>query len=150
VGLGLDDLYRDIILDHYRHPRNKGRLDSPDIANQGENPLCGDEIEIGLKIADGRVVDVGFSGHGCSISQASASMMTEAIKGKPIAEVEELVGEFQGMMRGEDAPDTEEFDDLAALQGVRKYPVRVKCALLSWTTLAETLKLYEQAAKRGN
>jgi nitrogen fixation NifU-like protein len=148
VGSGLDDLYRDIILDHYRHPRNKGLLEHPDIANQGENPLCGDEIEISLRIEGDHVVDVGFSGHGCSISQASASMMTEAIKGKPIAEVEELVGGFQGMMRGDDAPDTEAFDDLEALQGVRKYPVRVKCALLSWTTLAETLKLYEQAAHK--
>jgi nitrogen fixation protein NifU and related proteins len=149
VGSGLDDLYRDIILDHYRHPRNKGRLDQPDIANQGENPLCGDEIEISLKIDGDRVVDVGFSGHGCSISQASASMMTEVIKGKPIAEVEALVGGFQGMMRGEDAPDSEAFDDLESLQGVRKYPVRVKCALLSWTTLAETLQLYQQAAKKA-
>jgi nitrogen fixation NifU-like protein len=145
----LDDLYRDIILDHYRHPRNKGRLDQPDIANQGENPLCGDEIEISLKIADGRVLDVGFSGHGCSISQASASMMTEAIKGKPIAEVESLVGEFHDMMRGEEPPDSDEIGDLEALQGVRKYPVRVKCALLSWTTLAETLTLYQQAASKG-
>jgi nitrogen fixation NifU-like protein len=149
VGLGLDDLYRDIILDHYRHPRNKRRLDEPDIANQGENPLCGDEIEISLKIADGRVVDVGFSGHGCSISQASASMMTESIKGRPIAEIEALVGEFHDMMRGEDAPASDEIGDLEALQGVRKYPVRVKCALLSWTTLAETLKLYQQAAKKA-
>ena len=146
MGLGLDDLYRDIILDHYRHPRHQGRLEHPDIATQGENPLCGDEIEVALKVEDGRIVDIGFSGKGCSISQASASMMTEAVMGKPLSEVEALVGHFHGMMRGDAAPEGEDYGDLEALQGVRKYPVRVKCALLSWTTLEEALKVLGRAS----
>jgi nitrogen fixation NifU-like protein len=141
---GLDDLYREIILDHYQSPRNRGRLPAPDVATQGSNPLCGDEIEVSLTIADGRIVDVAFQGQGCSISQASASMMTESVKGKPLAEAEEMLGTFKTMMttRGESEVDPESLGELEALQGVRRYPVRVKCALLPWNVLKEGLDLY--------
>ena len=146
---GLDDLYRDIILDHYRNPRNRGRLDAPDIATQGANPLCGDEIEVSLIFEDGRVTDVRFEGRGCSISQASASMMTEGIKGKTVEEVRELVSSFKAMMSGSFEPDEEEFGDLEALQGVRKYPVRIKCALLCWNTLLEGIDIFEHAKRHA-
>jgi len=146
---GLDDLYRDIILDHYRNPRNRGRLDAPDIATQGANPLCGDEIEVSLVFEDGRVADVRFEGRGCSISQASASMMTEGIKGKSVEDVRELVSSFKEMMSGSFEPDEEEFGDLEALQGVRKYPVRIKCALLCWNTLLEGIDIFEHAKRHA-
>jgi nitrogen fixation NifU-like protein len=145
LASALDDLYRDIILDHYRSPRNRGRLEQPDVATQGENPLCGDEIEVSLMVEDGRVADVRFSGKGCSISQASASMMTEGVKGKTLDEVKDLVAAFRGMMHGEVEPDEDELGDLEALQGVRKYPVRIKCALLCWNTLLEGVELFEKA-----
>lgn len=142
---GLDDLYRDIILDHYRNPRNRGRLDAPDIATQGANPLCGDEIEVSLDFEEGRVADVRFEGRGCSISQASASMMSEGIKGKSVEEVRVLIALFKEMMAGTYEPDEDDFGDLEALQGVKKYPVRVKCALLCWNTLLEGIDIFERA-----
>jgi nitrogen fixation NifU-like protein len=143
---GLDELYREVILEHYKNPRNQGRLDHPDVANRGHNPLCGDEIEISLDLKDGRVADIRFQGRGCSISQASGSMLTEAVKGKEVAKARELVEAFKAMMRG-DAVSLDGFGDVEALQGVRKYPVRIKCAMLAWTTLQEGLDMYEQAAK---
>src|SRR5574341_589193 len=135
--MALDDLYREVILDHYAHPRNRGRLDPNDIAVEGANPLCGDELALFVRVRDGRVEDVRFEGRGCSISQASTSMMTEAIKGKTLDEVRALVNEFKGLMRGEE-PATD-LGDLVALQGVRKFPVRIKCATLSWVALEQGL-----------
>ncbi len=135
--MGLDDLYREVILDHYAHPRNRGRLVPSDIAVEGVNPLCGDELALFVRVRDGRVEDVRFEGRGCSISQASTSMMTEAIKGKTVDEVRSLVGAFKSMMHGgEPAAD---LGDLVALQGVRKFPVRIKCATLSWVALEQGL-----------
>lgn len=136
--MALDDLYREVIIDHYAHPRNHGRLDPSDVRVEGANPLCGDELSLFVRLRDGRVEDLRFEGHGCSISVASASMMTEAVKGKTLEEVRALVAQFKGMMRGDVAPD--EFGDLAALQGVRKFPVRVKCATLPWVTLDQGLE----------
>jgi len=144
---GLDELYREVILEHYKSPRNRGRLEQPDVATRGKNPLCGDEIEISLAFEGDKVSDVRFGGRGCSISQASASMLTEAIKGKSIAEAEALINQFKAAMRGEGDPD-EGWGDLEALQGVRKYPARVKCALLAWTTLEEGLELQRSAGDR--
>jgi nitrogen fixation NifU-like protein len=138
--VGLDDLYREVILDHYAHPRNRGRLDPHDVSVEGANPLCGDELILTLRLRDGRVEDARFEGRGCSISQASTSMMTEAIKGKPLAEIRALVARFKGMMHGQDAAD--ELGDLAALQGVRKFPVRIKCATLAWVALEQGLDEY--------
>src|SRR5207253_3075537 len=106
---------------------------------EGNNPLCGDEIQLDVVLNDGELEDLAFEGRGCSISQASASMMMEAVKAKPVGEVERLIGTFKEMMRGQDV-DTEELGDLEALEGVQKFPVRIKCALLAWTTLEQALK----------
>lgn len=136
----LDELYREIILDHYRNPRNCGSLDQPSATSEGDNPLCGDEVKVDLNIRDGRVSDVRFEAKGCSISQASASMMTEAVKGLSLEEVDSLFETFKGMMYSSDEVDVEALGDLEALQGVRKFPVRVKCATLAWNTLQEALE----------
>jgi nitrogen fixation NifU-like protein len=145
VESSLDELYREVILEHYRSPHNRGRVAEPDVATRGKNPLCGDEVEISLAVRDGVVDDVRFQGRGCSISQASASMLTDAVKGKTVGETRHLVESFKSFMRGE--PPVDDLTDVEALQGVRKYPVRVKCALLAWTTLQEGLDLYEKSAK---
>lgn len=145
--MSLEDLYREVILDHYRSPRNKGHLDSPDAVAQGVNPLCGDEITIELNF-DGDVVSaVAVSGQGCSISQSSASMMTDAIKGKSRTEIEALTQKFRDMMSLDGESDIgldperpgAVLGDLEALQGVRKFPVRIKCASLGWNVLIDAL-----------
>ena len=139
---GLEDLYREIILDHYKSPRNRGVLEPPAIRTEGHNPLCGDEIEVYISVENDVVSDIKISGQGCSISQSSASMMSAAIKGKPITEVRALIYRFKHMMSIEDVeePDTSTpLGDLEALQGVVKFPVRIKCAVLAWNTLAEGL-----------
>ena len=140
---GLEDLYREIILDHYKSPRNRGTLEPPAVRTEGHNPLCGDEIEVYLLVSDGTVTDIKIGGQGCSISQSSASMMSAAVKGKPVADVRALISRFKHMMSIEDdgaEPDTSApLGDLEALQGVVKFPVRIKCAVLSWNTLAEAL-----------
>lgn len=140
----LDDLYREVILDHYRSPRHHGSLASPTICREGLNPLCGDEITIALQIEDGIITDIAFSGSGCSISQSSASMMTEAIVGKSLAEVESVFHDFTTMMQGSDEVDPTDLGDLESLTGVRKFPVRVKCATLAWHTLEEALVAHGQ------
>ena len=144
---GLEDLYREIILDHHRTPRNRGELPPPAAHAVGHNPLCGDEIDVYLQVENDIVKDVKVGGQGCSISQSSASMMSQAIKGKPLPEVLALVRRFKGMMSIPDEdgnpiePDPSvKLGDLEALQGVVKYPVRIKCATLSWNTLLEALE----------
>lgn len=145
---GLEDLYREIILDHYRTPRNRGELEPPAVSVEGHNPLCGDEIRIFLDVKDGVVTDVKFSGSGCSISQSSASMMTNAVKGKSVDDVKAIVRKFKHMMTVEDdetpADEDVKLGDLEALQGVVKFPVRIKCATLSWNTLVDALALAEK------
>ena len=143
---GLEDLYREIILDHHRNPRNRGELPPPAPHAVGHNPLCGDEIDVYLQVENDVITDVKVGGQGCSISQSSASMMSQAIKGKPVAEVRALVRRFKGMMSIPDEHgDANEPDpavklgDLEALQGVVKFPVRIKCATLSWNTLLDAL-----------
>ncbi len=157
---GLEDLYREIILDHYRSPRNRGELATPPAHRaEGFNPLCGDEIVVFLAVDDeaagddARVVDVRIGGQGCSISQASASMMSAAVKGHSLREIRDLTHAFKAMMsihetelEGEDpdgaahpAPEIE-LGDLEALRGVVKFPVRIKCATLSWNTLAQAVE----------
>ena len=153
---GLDDLYREIILDHYRTPRNRGELPPPAAHAVGHNPLCGDEIDVYLQVDDGVITDVKVGGQGCSISQSSASMMSQAVKGKSLEEVRALVRRFKGMMsiesedvrvpdgttddgRGIDPGDVK-LGDLEALQGVVKFPVRIKCATLAWNTLLDALE----------
>ncbi len=145
--MALEELYREVILDHYRNPRNKGHLDTPDATAQGVNPLCGDEITIELKFEADVVSEVAVQGQGCSISQASASMMTDAVKGKTRDEIAALVAKFRQMMSIDDDGDAgldperpgSVLGDIEALQGVRQYPVRIKCASLGWNTLLEAL-----------
>jgi nitrogen fixation NifU-like protein len=152
---GLEDLYREIILDHYRSPRNRGELDSPPATRvEGFNPLCGDEVVLYLDVEGDTVRDIRIGGQGCSISQSSASMMSSAVKGKTIDEVRALSRAFKGMMsiheQSLDGPSDGDGDgeaaesdanvklgDLEALRGVVKFPVRIKCATLSWNTLLQ-------------
>jgi nitrogen fixation NifU-like protein len=168
----LEDLYREIILDHYRSPRNRGELASPPAHRaEGFNPLCGDEVVVYAQVDGGVVTDVRIGGQGCSISQSSASMMSAAVKGQPVAEARRLLRAFKSMMSiheatlgggpGGDAEagdgaeavpaDPSSLGELAALQGVVKFPVRIKCATLSWNTLAQALDESEtQAASTGS
>ena len=144
-----DDLYREIILDHYREPRNRGHIEKPDIAARGHNPLCGDEVDITMSLADGRVAEVRFEGAGCSISLASASMLTELIEGKSLSEVERIAGLFKEMML-EDGDALEELGDLEALQGVKQYPVRIKCAILAWNTMLEGMEILQKSKLKSD
>jgi nitrogen fixation NifU-like protein len=137
--LALEELYKEVILDHYKSPRNKRGVPGAELSCSKNNPLCGDEITIHAHLTDGRVADVAFEGRGCSISQASASMLTEAVMGKAVEDAEKLAAEFRSMMEGKLDPDEEEFGDLVALKGVVKYPVRIKCAVLAWDVLQEAL-----------
>lgn len=143
--MSLTNLYREVILDHYRNPRNRGKLTAPDRHGEGTNPLCGDEIAIDLAFDDGVISDVRIAGQGCSISQASASMMSEAIKGKTIEEIKATAARFNALMTTEEQivdPDRPGavLGDLEALQGVREFPVRIKCATLSWHTMLDALE----------
>ncbi len=151
--MALDELYREVILDHYRNPRRKGSLDGDHIHAEGQNPSCGDEFSLDLRIDDDTVSDVAIQGIGCSISQASGSMMAEALMGKTLNEVVEMTHNFKRMMgivEGDNPVDADRpgsvLGDLEALQGVRKFPVRVKCADLPWTTLESAIKNAEGAA----
>jgi len=170
----LEELYREIILDHYRSPRNRGELPSPPAHRvEGFNPLCGDEVVVTLLIEDGTLADIKIDGTGCSISQSSASLMSGAVKGRPLPEVHEMIRTFKSMMSiheatlGSDgaaaedgagatgggngaaagnepeAVDRESLGELAALQGVVKFPVRIKCATLSWNALSQGLRELE-------
>jgi nitrogen fixation protein NifU and related proteins len=139
VGVSLEDLYKEVILDHYKNPRNKRDLPGAQLSCSRNNPLCGDEITVHAHVQDGRVDEVSFEGSGCSISQASASMLTEAVTGKSLEAASSLTADFRGMMEGKVEPDEEEFGDLIALKGVVKYPVRIKCAVLAWDVLQEAL-----------
>ncbi len=156
---GLEDLYREIILDHYRAPRNRGELPVPPARKvEGFNPLCGDEVILYLDVEDGVVRDMRTGGQGCSISQASTSMMSAAVKGKPVGEARQLIGAFKRLMSihesqlegiglggdgdggdGEGELDGTRLGDLEALQGVVKFPVRIRCATLAWNTLQQGL-----------
>lgn len=129
----LEDMYKQIILEHYKSPRNRGHLEHPTVHQAGHNPSCGDELELELLVEDGIVKDARFDGHGCAISQASASLMTQAIKGKSLEESLDLARKFDAMIRGGE-PDPA-LGDLAALQGISKLHARVKCATLAWQTL---------------
>jgi nitrogen fixation protein NifU and related proteins len=152
---GLEDLYREIILDHYRAPRNRGELPVPPAQRaEGFNPLCGDEVILYLIVEDGVVRDIATEGQGCSISQASTSMMSAAVKGKPVEEAHRIIRAFKALMSihesqleggsGDGAEDTSDVEDvrlgdLEALQGVVKFPIRIKCATLAWNTLQQAL-----------
>ena len=137
----IDDLYGEIVLDHYRNPRNQSQVNEPDIQGHGFNPFCGDEISLQIKLCDGLIDTVGFQGRGCSISQASTSLMTKSLKGMNLVQALAFYDLFHRLMHGNQLSE-EEFEslgDIAALSGVPKYPIRVKCALLGWGVLRDGL-----------
>jgi len=138
----LEDLYQDIILDHHRKPRNRGQMESPTSVGEGFNPLCGDELTVFLKMDGDKVADVKFVGQGCAISQSSASLMTQRIKGKTISEVRTAIADIKELLVSEKEPPIavqERVGDAIALKGVRKFPARVKCATLAWHALETAL-----------
>ena len=136
----LEDIYQEIILDHHKHPRCRGALDGPCATHEVYNPLCGDRIVVEVKGAKGEVHKLAFAGSGCAISQASASMLCELCAGKPIAEIRTLENSFRSLIKGETtAEDCEELGDATALEGVSKYPNRIKCALIAWDALNRCL-----------
>ena len=137
----LKDLYQEVIVDHNRSPRNFGKLDNPDRTLEGFNPLCGDRLTLYLKLDDNQIDDISFDGSGCAISVASASLMTDAMKGKTAEEAEDIFNNFHDLVTSDaDNVDMEKLGKLAALAGVREYPTRVKCATLCWHTLHSALE----------
>ncbi|MGZ8578419.1 MAG: Fe-S cluster assembly sulfur transfer protein SufU [Actinomycetota bacterium] len=144
--MALDEIYKEVILDHYKNPRNKRDLPGAELSCTRNNPLCGDEIGVSLHVEDAQVVEIAFQGAGCSISQSSASMMTEAVAGRPVPDALSLADDFRGMMAGEVDPSEDRFGDLVALKGVVKYPIRIKCAVLAWDVLQEALQGAGEAA----
>jgi nitrogen fixation NifU-like protein len=145
----LNDLYRDVILDHNRRPRNFGGLDPADASAEGFNPMCGDRLTLRLRMADEKIGEIRFEGQGCAISTASASLMTEAVKGKTRAQALQLFERVHSLLTDDAAEGGEELGKLAALSGVREYPARVKCASLCWHTLASALQNQNPKAGTG-
>ena len=135
----LNDLYRDVIIQRYQAPRHRVRLENADASSSAQNPLCGDELSIEVRRESGRIAEAGFQARGCSISHAAADLMVDAIVGKSEPEIEAVAEAFRSMMTTEQNPDPS-LGDLLAFQGVKRFPVRVRCALLPWDTLAEALK----------
>ncbi len=138
--MAIDEIYKEVILDHYKSPRNKRELPGAQHVCTRNNPLCGDEIGVSANVEDGRIAEVTFQGAGCSISQSSASMMTEAVAGRPVQDALALAADFRAMMAGEIEPTEDRFGDLVALKGVVQYPIRIKCAVLAWDVLQEALQ----------
>ena len=142
--MSLDDLYMEIILDHYRAPRNRApELEPHDVHVHHSNPLCGDEMDLRIAVSDGRLDGVVFDGEGCSISQASASAMTVAVKGRELDDVLALTDDFRLMMHGDEPSRPDDLQDGIAFQGVAKFPVRVKCALLGWMAVKDAIETYQ-------
>jgi nitrogen fixation protein NifU and related proteins len=143
---GMEDLYREIILEHFKSPHNKGIDSSAGIRGEGTNPLCGDSVTLGINLQGEKIQAIKFDGHGCAISQSSCSMMTDAIQGKTVKDAETLAKRFKAVFGVSDRGDSpqkltpDELGELASLEGVKKFPVRIKCAILPWNTLLETLK----------
>jgi nitrogen fixation NifU-like protein len=144
-----DDLYRETILDHYHHPRNRGKIEEPGVTVEGVNPLCGDELTLYMNVEGDKIADLKIEAKGCSISMASGSMMTEAVQGQPLDKVQHVVALFKEMMldKQKDTELPEDLEELEALKGVKKYPVRIKCALLPWNTLLQGI---QQSAVQGS
>ena len=151
--MDLKDLYQEIILDHGKNPRNLGKFDNYNKDAKGNNPLCGDNVHVYLKLNENKKVeDIAFEGHGCAISMASASIMTDMVRGKEEKEVKEIVTDFLGMIKEKDSLETNILKDdektkLMSLSGVKQYPMRVKCATLSWHTLTSALDNSDQIVK---
>lgn len=135
----LDDLYRRVIMDHYKNPRNKGKFEDEGFTIDLNNPTCGDKIMLQLQLEDGIVKNARYTGDGCSISMSSASMMTEAVKGKTLPQALELAERFSSLMKGEEV-EFDEYEDIEALSGVNKFPARIKCATLAWNALRKGIE----------
>lgn len=135
----LEDLYREVILQHYQSPRNRRTIPDANVQGYAQNPLCGDEMAVAARVDGGRIVDAAYEARGCSISHASADMMADAVRGKTLEEVSQILDAFKALMTDSAAPPSPDLGELSMLQSVRRYPVRVKCALLPWTTLADAL-----------
>lgn len=137
---GLDNLYQEVILDHYKNRRHRGEIEGATVTVDHNNPMCGDEIHLQVRLVDGRLENLGHTGNGCSISQASASMMSEVVIGKSTDEVNAIIEHMRAVMHGTEEADEERLEDGVALAGVRQFPARVKCALLSWIALKDALE----------
>jgi nitrogen fixation NifU-like protein len=153
--MSIDQLYSEIIKEHYRDPRNKRALETADIIERGFNESCGDDLQLFIKVEDGIIKDISFEGKGCAISQASASMMTEHLHGRSIKDVLDHVEEFKKMVSGEKAfPETDDYFELSSLKGVVKFPIRIKCATIAWNTLRkgiiDYLEKHDGADKKLN
>ncbi len=133
----LDQLYREVILDHHRHPRGRHDIGRVDVEASGLNPSCGDEVTLQLQVENDRITDVAVIGRGCAVSTASGSILAELVKGHTVEEARQIAEIFKRMMHGEDPPAEADLGDLEALTGVRQFPVRIKCALLPWVTLLD-------------
>ncbi|MEX0836097.1 MAG: SUF system NifU family Fe-S cluster assembly protein [Nitriliruptor sp.] len=148
--MSLEDLYQEIILDHYRAPKNRApSLEEEDVHVHHSNPLCGDEMDLRLRVADGRVDGLVFDGEGCSISQASASAMTQAVTGRELKDALDLAEDFRLMMHGDEPARADDLLDGVAFQGVSKFPVRVKCALLGWMAVRDAIETYQRGASES-
>lgn len=147
-----DELYREVILDHFKNPRNRGRMADPTVHVSGKNPLCGDQLELSLRIEGGKILESKVEAHGCSISKASASMMSEAVQNRSIEEAENFTSLFKHMMlqngTADEFPDV--MEDLKALEGVKLYPVRIKCALLAWNALLQAIDELRKGKSNGH
>jgi nitrogen fixation NifU-like protein len=145
MSLGpIDDLYREVILDHHRHPRGNHALEHPDVEAAGKNPSCGDEVTLQVDFEGDRIADVGVLCTGCAISTSSGSMLADLVRGMTVAEAEQVAEAFRQVLHGEEFPTEVDLGDLEALEGVRQFPVRIKCALLPWITLLDALLAHEQ------
>jgi len=144
---GVDDLYQELILDHYRRPRHRGTLAEPTVAVDHNNPMCGDQIHMELRIEGGRIAEVAHTGEGCSISQSSASMLGEVVAGRSTDEALALVEHFRQVMHSAESPDEDRLGDAVALEGVARYPARVKCALLSWMALKDAVQTHRSTTE---
>lgn len=145
----LDDLYRRVIMDHYKNPRNRGTIDEGSVTVNLNNPTCGDRISLQLQLEDGKVSDARFTGEGCSISMSSASMMTEAVKGRTLDEAYAMAEKFSALMKGEPV-EFDELEDIEALSGVNKFPARIKCATLAWNALRKGVESQGQGKPEGH
>ncbi|MEK7778196.1 MAG: Fe-S cluster assembly sulfur transfer protein SufU [Chloroflexota bacterium] len=148
---GINDLYQDILIEHYKRPRHHQLLPDPELRSEGFNPFCGDRVVFTARLdGAGRISGVGFTGQGCAISQASASMMTDVLQGLTLEEVRGVVGRFRAMMQGKELTDREKdaLKDLVVLEGVKQFPVRIKCALLAWSALQDALAEYNRCRNK--
>lgn len=144
----LDEIYREVVLDHHRNPRGKHKIDRVDAQAQGVNPSCGDELSLTLQLEGEEIVDIGVESRGCAVSVAAGSMLAELLRGRSTSEARQLIAAFKQLMHGEDPPSGVDLGDMAALEGVKQFPMRIKCALLPHVTFLDALAGYEEGGSR--